>query len=617
MGNEAGGVVEPNRAEDQMVETDVLIVGGGPVGLSLAGDLGWRGVRAMLVEKTDGSIIQPKMDGVNVRTMEFCRRWGLTDNIRQCGYPKDYPQDMVYLTSFDGYELGREEFATPNGGPEERRSSTSPEARFRCPQNMFDPILRYFAAAQLEVRLAYESNLESFVDHGSHVTARINQKGGVVNVHAKYLVGCDGATSTVRQQIGIGMSGLGTLTYTTNVLFRCPGLSGHGNVRLGYRYIFIGPEGTWATVVAISGGDIWRLSIIGSKEKVERGDADVRFAIDRILGANAPAYEILSIVPWARRELVADAYSRGRVYLAGDAAHVTSPTGGFGMNLGIADAVDLSWKLDAALCGWSGDALLATYETERRPVAQRAVREASGNLLRTLSPKPDAQFLEPTFAGARQRYEIGRRFAATILREWYKLGIDMGYVYTDSPIVAHEPFEQASIATRSESEKVQLEPPQARLENGSELTTSMLREWQRLSVHLALGDDVGAPWPELAPQEVMLYTQTAKPGARAPHVWLADGRSTLDWFGRGFVLVDAGGATHTVKHLMDAIVSRGVPLTHQVVSSDDQGPVASWYGAPLTLVRPDGHVAWRGSELDQAQAAALSDRIRGFTGTHA
>jgi 2-polyprenyl-6-methoxyphenol hydroxylase-like FAD-dependent oxidoreductase len=274
--------------------------------------------------------------------------------------------------------------------------------------------LRDFAAAQLKVRLAYESNLESFVDHGSHVTARINQKGGVVNVHAKYLVGCDGATSTVRQQIGIGMSGLGTLTYTTNVLFRCPGLSGHGNVRLGYRYIFIGPEGTWATVVAISGGDIWRLSIIGSKEKVERGDADVRFAIDRILGANAPAYEILSIVPWARRELVADAYSRGRVYLAGDAAHVTSPTGGFGMNLGIADAVDLSWKLDAALCGWSGDALLATYETERRPVAQRAVREASGNLLRTLSPKPDAQFLEPTFAGARQRYEIGRRFAATI-----------------------------------------------------------------------------------------------------------------------------------------------------------------------------------------------------------
>ena len=617
MVNEAGWVVESSMAEDQMIETDVLVIGGGPVGLSLAGDLGWRGVRTMLVEKTDGAIIQPKMDGVNVRTMEFCRRWGLTDNIRHCGYPKDYPQDMVFLTSFDGYELGREEFATPSGGAEERRTSTSPEARFRCPQNMFDPILRDFAASQPGVRLAYESTLESFIDHESHVTARIMQKSGVVNVRAKYLVGCDGATSTVRQQMGIGMSGLGTLTYTTNVLFRCPGLSGHGNVRLGYRYIFVGTEGTWATVVAINGGDLWRLSIIGSKEKVERGEADARFAIDRILGANAPAYEVLSIVPWARRELVADAYRRGRIYLAGDAAHVTSPTGGFGMNMGIADAVDLSWKLDAALCGWSGEVLLDTYETERRPVALRAVREASGNLLRTLSPKPDARLLEPSYEGARLRYETGRRFAATMLREWYKLGIDLGYVYAGSPIVASEPCEPEFMAAHSHSEKVQLVPPQARLEDGSELTTTMLREWQRLSVHLALGDDVGASWSELSPQEVMLYTQTATPGGRAPHIWLADGRSTLDWFGRGFVLVDAGGTTKTVKQLTDAIASRGVPLTHQVASSDDQSAIAFCYGAPLTLVRPDGHVAWRGSTLNEEQAAAISDRIRGFTGTHA
>lgn len=127
------------------VDTDVLIVGGGPVGLSLAGDLGWRGIRCLLVEQTDGVIGQPKMDGINVRTMEFCRRWGITGDIRNCGYPKDYPQDMVYLTSFNGYELGREEFATPSGGSEERRLGTSPESRFRCPQDLFDPILQKFA----------------------------------------------------------------------------------------------------------------------------------------------------------------------------------------------------------------------------------------------------------------------------------------------------------------------------------------------------------------------------------------------------------------------------------------------------------------------------------------
>jgi hypothetical protein len=204
-----------------------------------------------------------------------------------------------------------------------------------------------------------------------------------------------------------------------------------------------------------------------------------------------------------------------------------------------------------------------------------------------------------------------------MLREWYKLGIDLGYVYADSPIVASESCEPEFMAAHGQSEKVQVVPPRTRLEDGTELTTTMLREWQRLSVHLALGDDVGASWSELSPQEVMLYTQTAQPGARAPHVWLADGRSTLDWFGRGFVLVDAGGATNTAKRLTDAIVSKGVPLTHQVASSDDQSAIAFCYGAPLTLVRPDGHVAWRGSVLNEEQAAEMSDRIRGFTGTQA
>src|ERR1035437_370104 len=183
------------------------------------------------------------------------------------------------------------------------------------------------------------------------------QSGKTFQLSSRYLIGCDGAASMVRKQSGIGMSGLGTLTYTTNVLFRCPSLRESRSTRLGYRHLFIGPEGTWATVVAIGGRDNWRLSIIGSAEKKELGQAEVNAAIERVIGKPAE-YQVLSVVPWVRRELVAERWRDRRVFLAGDSAHLTSPTGGFGMNLGIADAVDLSWKLEAVIKGWGGERLL-------------------------------------------------------------------------------------------------------------------------------------------------------------------------------------------------------------------------------------------------------------------
>ncbi len=592
-----------------MNDLDVLVVGGGPVGLSLAGDLGWRGVNAMLVERGDGSIFQPKMDGVNVRTMEFCRRWGITEAVRQCGYPRDYPQDMIYLTSFNGFELGREDFATPNGGVEDRRTSNSPESRFRCPQNLFDPILRDFASRQPTTSLAYRTRLEAFVDRGDHVVSTLvdERSGERRDLRSRYLVGCDGAASTVRQKLGITMSGLGTLTYTTNVLFRCPALSGYGRIRPGYRYMFIGTEGTWATAVAISGRDIWRLSIIGGPDPVERDEAHVRAALERIIGAPLD-FEILSIVPWVRRELVADRWRSDNVFLAGDAAHVTSPTGGFGMNLGIADAVDLAWKLEAMLRGWGGRALLDSYQAEREPVARRAVREASGNLLRTLSPGEQPGLLDETAEGALLRYRVGQRFSATMLREWYKQGIDLGYVYSGSPVI--EPESEDFEAQAAEQAAAQHQtPPAGRLTDGTPLSASMLREWQRLAMHRAVGVDVKASWQEIPAHEVMLYRQTARPGARAPHVWLGEKASTLDWFGRGFALVVSPGAEPaSVQALQSACDQRGMALS---CHADGGADVAERYAAPLVLVRPDGHVAWRGRSLDTAQALALVDRVRG------
>ena len=153
-------VVPGDGAEIQMsARTPVLIVGGGPVGLALAGELGWRGVPCTLIEKTDGTIEQPKMDLVGIRTMEFCRRWGILDWVRDAPYPLDYPQDYIYVTGLNGYELGREPFP---GRGFEPCPPESPQKRERVPQDMFDPILRRFAERIRHATLRYNCELVSF-----------------------------------------------------------------------------------------------------------------------------------------------------------------------------------------------------------------------------------------------------------------------------------------------------------------------------------------------------------------------------------------------------------------------------------------------------------------------
>jgi 2-polyprenyl-6-methoxyphenol hydroxylase-like FAD-dependent oxidoreductase len=570
----------------------VLIVGAGPVGLSLAGDLGWRGIPSILFEQSDGSILQPKMDGVNVRTMEFCRRWGIRDEVRNCDYPSDYPQDMVFMTGFGGYEIGRESFMTPSGGAEERGRGPSPEVRVRCPQNLFDPILRRFAESSPWTSVRYRHRVVDFTQAADRVDVTIeNVESGTTNVvSGAYLIGCDGGSSLVREKLGIKMEGRGPLTFTTNVIFKCKNLQGLHDKLLAYRHLLVGPEGTWGTVVAINGRDQWRLSIIGGSERRLMSDEEIHRAIRRCLALDVP-YEIVSVLPWARRELVAEQYSSGRVFLAGDSAHVMSPTGGFGMNVGIGDAVDLSWKLAAVVRGWGGRNLLRSYGVERRPVGLRAVREASGNLLRTQSPGPNPNLLDATIEGALARYNVGRRLSATLLREWYKLGIDLGYIYADSPICARD-----NAGCEAEAGA------------GGGASPSALRELHKLAIHKSEGYEVNPGWLELSPEEVMLYVPTARPGARAPHVWLKDGRSTLDLFGPGFTLLQLASDAPPAAPLQERAAGQAIPLN---VLELDEPDVLKAYGAPLVLIRPDGHVAWRGQDWSQQNIAALLDRVRG------
>jgi hypothetical protein len=347
------------------------------------------------------------------------------------------------------------------------------------------------------------------------------------------------------------MLGNPVLTHTTNVIFRCPHLLSLHDKGKAYRHILIGPEGTWATIVAINGRDQWRFSIIGGSKQREYTIDEIEAAIRRAVGRDFD-FEVLSVLPWVRRELVAESYRNGSGFIAGDAAHVMSPTGGFGMNTGIGDAVDLSWKLAATIEGWGGDKLLDSYSSERQPVGARNVAEASGNLRRMLSVGAHPDLTDDTPPGAATRAKVGCAFTETMRREWFTLGIHLGYRYEGSPIC-----------------------------------------WPD-----------GSPAP---PDDAKAYTPLARPGHRAPHAWLADGRSTLDLFGPGFTLLGFGTQAREAAPLLDAARGRRVPLDFVAIA---ERQVAALYERRFVLVRPDGHVAWRDDRMP-ADALRLIDVVRG------
>jgi len=526
----------------------VLIVGAGPVGLALAGDLATRGHAVTIVERSDGTIVQPRMDLVGVRTMEFCRRWGLVKNVEASAYNRALAQDNVYVTSLAGYELGRERMPSMNGS---RPPAQSPQKRERCPQDMFDPILRDWARSFAGVNVRYEHQLQSFVQHADRVVARVLDRTTETTfaIEAPYLIGCDGASSIVAKEIAGNMAGTPVLSNTTNIIFRAPQLQSLHDKGEAYRFIIVDPSGMWATIVAINGFDRWRMSIVQTPpEGLTR--EQIAAAIRRAAGFDFD-FEILSVTAWTRRELVAESYGSGRVYIAGDAAHVMSPTGGFGMNTGIGDAVDLGWKLDAVLNGWAGPALLDSYTVERRPVAVFNARESSANLARMLSPGPNPGLCDDDAAGAALRTKVGAEFSAAMRHEWFTLGVHLGYRYDDSPVC----------------------------------------------------------WPDGtagAPHEVARYDQESRAGARAPHVWLRDGRSTLDLFGVGFVLLQFTPDAQP-EPLLAALRERDVPV--QLIDLSGEAAAVEAYAVPLVLVRPDGHVAWRGATVHEA--LELADCVRG------
>lgn len=528
------------------VDTEVLVIGGGPVGLALAGDLGWRGHSCLLVERGDGVVQQAKMDGVGIRTMEFCRRWGIVQNVESSAYNRAYPQDNVYLTTLNGYELGRQPMPSmlDDAPPPE-----SPQKRERCPQNMFDPIMQSFARSHPCVQLQYKHQLISFEQDEDGVTSRVLdvEAGKEITVRSRFLVGCDGGRSTVREALGIEMQGKGVLTHTTNVIFRCPEFNTLHDKAPGYRYMFVGSGGVWGTIVAINGNDQWRMSIIGNAtEQHDYRDDELKAFAYQALGKPF-SLQILSILRWTRMELVADSYGDGRVYIAGDACHLTSPTGGLGMNTGIGDSVDLSWKLSACLQGWGGKRLLESYVVERRPVALRITRFSSSNLEIMQKVPHTADIFAEGEKGDQARKLVGHALSEGLKKEWFSKNMHLGNRYLSSPVCVYD-------------------EPENEEANQAEFL------------------------------DAVNYRPSTRVGCRAPHVWLKDGRSTIDLFGKGYVLMSDAADAAQAKRFADAAKAKNVPFSVFLV---DEPAVAKAYQQRHVLVRPDGHVAWRGMHVPQ------------------
>ena len=424
----------------------------------------------------------------------------------------------------------------------------SPERERPCPQTWFDPILQRHARRFPQVTLSYDTRLTGFTQDADGVTAQLEGAGGPETVRADYLVGCDGFGSTVREHLGIALRGNPCLDRSMSIYVRSAALRGCHGLGDAYRYVCVDERGPWSVLTTMDGRDLWRVQLIGREVEVPSPEFAALFR--RMVGRDVP-YEVADVSVWVRKMTVADRFADGRVFLAGDAAHAHPPNGGLGMNTGIQDAFDLGWKLAAMAEGWGGPALLDSYDLERRPASARAAEESLRNYRRLTAVPYEPDTLDEGQAGVAARARLGALLEAENAKAWNALGVHLGYSYDPSPIVVPDGTER------------RLDDPEH-------------------------------------------YMPSARPGALAPHAVLRDGRCMLDLFGGGFALLAFAGAA--TPRLEAAARRRGLPLAVHRLDGEDN--VARLYGRHLVLVRPDGHVAWRG-DAEPADPDVLIDTVRG------
>ena len=542
------------------IETSVLVVGGGPVGTTLALDLAWRGIDVTVAElRQAGEPPSVKCNQISARSMEIFRRLGVAGKLREAGLPADYPNDVVSCTSVTGFELSRLSIPCRAERFSDKEAADgwwpTPEPTHRINQIFLEPVLFAHAVAQPCIRFLNRTEIATFDqdDGGVRAVARDLASGEHFEIACTFLAGCDGAKSMVRKSIGAKLAGTPEIQRVQSSYIRAPALLDLLPAKRAWMYLSLNPR-RCGTTIAVDGRETWIVHnfLYGGEPEFDSIDRD--WAIRAILGVGPDFdYEVISKEDWVGRRLVADRFRDRRAFICGDAAHLWIPNAGYGMNAGIADAATLSWMIAATLKGWAPAAILDAYEAERQPITEQVSHFAMNIALKIIQQRNavPAEIESPGPDGAAARTRIGKEAYAIDAQQQCAAGLNFGYFYDHSPIIADD-AEPHPVYT--------------------------------------MGD----------------FAASTVPGCRLPHLWLRDGRSLYDALGPDYTLIRTDPAVR-VSGIVEAAMKRGVPLA---VLDVDAAQARTLYARNLVLARPDQHVAWRG-DAEPPDPTGLIDLVRG------